>query len=160
MPWFVLYTKSHAEKIVAEKLRAMNVEVFCPLIKQQRKWSDRIKTIEEPLFRSYCFVKLKEHDRELVFSVPGFVRYIFSEGKPAIVRDKEIESIKTMLDEVDHHLIETHPFTQGDSLTITSGAFQDTTGTIMRQNGKIITVFVESMQAVLRVNITSNAVVI
>lgn len=160
MPWFVLYTKSRTEKVIAEKLRAMHVDVYCPMIKRQRVWSDRVKTVEEPLFRSYCFVRLKEHERPLVFSVPGFVRYLFSEGKPAIVRDCEIESIKTMLDEADHQLIETIPFTRGDKLTILSGAFQDTTGTIIRQNGKIVTVFVESMQAVLKVNITTNMITV
>jgi transcriptional antiterminator RfaH len=158
MPWFVLYTKSRSEKMVAEKLRAMNVEVYCPLIKSQRQWSDRTKVVEEPLFRSYCFVRLQEHERSVVFGVPGLVRYLFWQGKPAIVRDTEIESIKSMLDEVDHQLIHAEPLKPGDQLMITSGAFQDSVGTIVRQDGKIVTVMLESMQMVLKVDLATTAV--
>lgn len=158
MPWFVLYTKSRSEKMVAEKLRALNVEVYCPLIKSQRQWSDRTKVVEEPLFRSYCFVRLKEHERSVVFGVPGLVRYLFWQGKPAIVRDTEIDSIKSMLNEVDHQLIHAQPLRAGDLLTIKSGVFQDSVGTIVRQDGKIVTVMLESMQLVLKVDLATTSV--
>ncbi|MFD2573299.1 UpxY family transcription antiterminator [Spirosoma soli] len=158
MSWFVLYTKSRNEKIVAEKLRAMDIEVYCPLIKTKRQWSDRVKTVEEPLFRSYCFVRLAEHQRHTVFGVPGLVRYLFWQGKPAIVRDSEIEAIKTMLNEVDHELIQTKPLKPGDQLAIASGSFRDMVGKVVRQDGKIVTVILDSMQVVLKVNLATTAV--
>lgn len=158
MPWFVLYTKSRSEKIVAEKLRAMDVEVYCPLIKSQRQWSDRTKVIEEPLFRSYCFVQLKEHERSVVFGVPGLVRYLFWQGKPAIVRDAEIDTIKLMLAEVDHQSIQIKPLHPGSQLTIKSGAFNDSIGTVVRQDGKIVTVALESLQMVMKVDLTTTIV--
>ena len=80
MPWFVIYTKSKSEKLVANGLRNLGFDVYCPLRKVQRKWSDRVKIVEEPLFRSYCFVNLKEEERHLVYNVPGFVRYLFWYG--------------------------------------------------------------------------------
>lgn len=158
MPWFVLYTKSRNEKLVADKLRAMDVEVYCPLVKTKRKWSDRVKTVEEPLFRSYCFVRLEEHERASVFAVPGVVRYLFWLKKPAVVRDEEIETIKLMLNEVDHNFLTVVALQPGDRLRITSGSFTDTTGKVVRQHGKIVTLLLESMQLLLTVDLSKTAI--
>ncbi|AUD06959.1 UpxY family transcription antiterminator [Spirosoma pollinicola] len=94
MPWYVLYTKSRNEKIVAEKLLEQGINVYCPLIKTKRKWSDRIKLVEESHYRSYCFVDLEEKKRATVFGIIGIVRYLFWQNKPAVVCDFEIEAIK------------------------------------------------------------------
>ena len=158
MPWFVLYTKSRNEKIVAEKLKAMAIEVYCPLIKTKRKWSDRTKLVEEPLFRSYCFVKLEEHERALVFKVPGIVRYLFWQNKAAIVRDCEIDVIKLMLNEVDHNFITVKSFEPKDRLTIASGSFTDISGNVMRQQGKIVTVILDSLHIRLTVDLSKTLV--
>lgn len=128
------------------------------MIKSARQWSDRVKVVEEPLFRSYCFVKLEERQRHEVFAVPGLVRYLFWEGKPAIVRDAEIDSIKSMLAEVDHQLIQIKPFHPGNQLTIKSGSFRDSTGTVVRQDGRIVTVVLESLQMVVKVDLTTTAI--
>ncbi len=158
MPWFVLYTKSRMEKVVAEKLRERHIEVYCPLVKTKRKWSDRFKFVEEPLFRSYCFVNLSEHERSSVFGVPGIVRYLFWQKKAAIVRDKEIEAIKMMLNEVNHSQITIKAFESGDRLTIASGSFTDTSGSVIRQQGKVVTVMLDALQLVLTVDLSKTIV--
>ncbi|MGY8913899.1 MAG: transcription termination/antitermination NusG family protein, partial [Flavobacteriales bacterium] len=56
MKWYVLYVQTKNEKKVADRLRGMDVEVYCPVIKETKQWSDRKKTIETPLFKSYVFV--------------------------------------------------------------------------------------------------------
>jgi transcription antitermination factor NusG len=152
MPWFVLYTKSRNEKLVAEKLREKGIDVYCPLIKTKRKWSDRIKTVEEPLFRSYCFVQLEEKDRALVFGTPGVVRYLFWLKQPAIVRDSEIDAIKIMLNEIDHNLIHVEKFEPGDRLKIASGQLADASGQVIRQQGKIVTIVLDSLQLVVSID--------
>lgn len=159
MPWFVLYTKSRKEKVVAEKLRARHIDVYCPLIKAKRNWSDRMKIVEEPLFRSYCFVNLKEHERANVFGVPGVVRYLFWQKKAAIVRDCEIDAIKIMLNEIDHNQITIKAFELGDRMTIGSGSFAERSGSIIRQQGKIITVLLDSLQLKITVD-TSKTIVL
>ena len=154
MPWFVLYTKSRNEKIIAEKLREMGIEVYCPLITVKHKWSDRTKKVEQPLFPCYCFVRLEERERAKVFRVPGVVRYLFWQKKAAIVRDVEIEAIRLMLNEVDHNLIQLKAFRPGDYLTILSGSFADVSGKVVRQNGKIVTVILDAMQLLLTVDLS------
>jgi hypothetical protein len=58
-----------------------------------RQWSDRKKKVVVPTFNSYVFVQVADSDRDLVFQSVGAVRYLL--GKPAIVRDEEIGTIKS-----------------------------------------------------------------
>jgi len=58
--WHVLYTKPRNEKKVAERLSSAGYTVYCPLQKVRRQWSDRVKVVEEPLFKGYLFVKIEE----------------------------------------------------------------------------------------------------
>ncbi|GGW87873.1 UpxY family transcription antiterminator [Salegentibacter mishustinae] len=125
MSWYVLYTKPRTEKRVAESLEQMGVEVYCPLITEIKQWKDRKKKLKTPLFKSYVFIKLEEKNRNRVFDVPGVVRYLFWLGKPAIVRNEEIEVIQEWLDgekvddaKVDH-------LNQGDKISIKNGVFKD-----------------------------------
>jgi transcriptional antiterminator RfaH len=158
MPWFVLYTKARNEKLVAEKLRQRGMEVYCPLRISKRKWSDRYKMVEEPLFRSYCFVKLEEHERNQVFAVPGVVRYLFWLQKPAIVRDEEIQVIRRLLNDLDHSLIQVESVRPGDWLTITSGSFSDLSGEVLAQNGKMVRVMLDALQVVISVDLSKTLV--
>ena len=61
--WFVVYTRPRWEKKVHSLLTAKSIESYCPLHKVRRKWSDRIKLVEEPLFKSYVFVRVEDKDK-------------------------------------------------------------------------------------------------
>ncbi len=125
MNWYVIYTKSRYEKAVSEKLALAGIEVYCPLLKRKKLWSDRWKWVEEPLFRSYCFVHIDEKEKKKVFSVPGVVRYVYYCGKPAIIRDKEMELLKNWLMQFDHGSIMIANLNVNDKITIRSGALID-----------------------------------
>ncbi|MRS60725.1 UpxY family transcription antiterminator [Larkinella terrae] len=158
MAWYVLYTKSRTEKAVADRLRERGIEVYCPLIKTKRKWSDRVKLVEEPLFRSYCFVNLEEQQRSRVFAVSGIVRYLFWMNKPAVVRDSEIETIRLMLNETDNRHITVENFTSADRIKIKSGFFSDSEGHVINQQGKTLAVFIDSLQMVVKVDLSKTIV--
>ena len=74
MPWYVIYTKPRNEKKVADRLKHLGIDVYCPMITMIKQWSDRKKKVQIPLLNSYVFVNLNEKDRELVFQVSGVVR--------------------------------------------------------------------------------------
>jgi transcription antitermination factor NusG len=93
MQWYALYTEPRHEKKVADRLLKLGVEVYCPLVTQIKQWSDRKKKVEVPLLPSYVFVKLEESNRDIVFQVSGVVRYLFWLGKPAIIRNEEIQHL-------------------------------------------------------------------
>ena len=77
MNWYVVYTKPKWEKKVAERLNAIGVIAYCPLITKERQWSDRKKIVHVPLFNSYIFVQIDDKLRNQVFEVPGAIRYLF-----------------------------------------------------------------------------------
>lgn len=144
MPWFVIYTKSRNEKKVAELLQKNGVEVFCPLVKLKKNWSDRTKIVETPLFNSYVFVNLSEKDRNVVFNVPGVIRYLFWLKKPAIARDSEIESLKAVLHEtMDSFTIENYQI--GDTVKISEGVFKGLDGVIEKQSNNKLHVILENV---------------
>jgi len=121
--WHVLYTKPRNEKKVAERLSGAGYTVYCPLQKVRRQWSDRVKVVEEPLFKGYVFIQIEDQKRDEVFSFPGTVRYLFWLRRPAIVREEEIHTIQKWLGEYDHEDIDISDIKPGDYVRITSGQF-------------------------------------
>ena len=97
MNWYVVYTKPKWEKKVAERLSEIGITTYCPLITKLSQWSDRKKKIQVPLFNSYIFVQIDEKNRNVIFDIPGAIRYLFWLGKPAIVKEREIELIQEWL---------------------------------------------------------------
>lgn len=122
MSWFAIYTRPKNEKKVAFCLEKMGIEAYCPMITQVKKWSDRKKKVEIPLINSYVFVNINEKDRNLVFEVPGVVRYLFWLGKPAIIQEHEILALKESLNEIISS-VEVEGIKAGDVLTISKGPF-------------------------------------
>jgi len=156
--WLVLYTKSRTEKSVASRLETCGMEVYCPLKRSKRRWSDRWKWVEQPLFSSYVFVKATEEEREAVLSVPGVVRYLFWLGKPAVVRDEEIERIKIWLNDFDHEAIYTESMPVGSKATVASGPLMHHSGEVVSQQGQQLFMLLEGLGIVLRVDLNENKV--
>ena len=121
--WYVLYTKPRNEKKVAERLSAAGYNVYCPLHKVKRQWSDRMKVVEEPLFKGYLFIQVEDKRRDEVFNYPGAVRYLFWLRRPAIVRESEICTIQKWLGQYDHSDIDISRIIPGDYVRITTGPF-------------------------------------
>lgn len=96
--WFVVYTRSRAEKKVWEEMKYFGIEAYVPLQKVVRQWKDRRKTIEDPLIRCYVFVRLNPAKRDLVFQSMHAVHYVTFNGRPAVIPDNQIESLKRLVD--------------------------------------------------------------
>ena len=92
LKWYAIYTRPRWEKKVNSLLLEKGIESYCPLNKVRRKWSDRIKVVEEPLFKSYVFVKIGDEHRTEVRMTTGVVNFVYWNGKPAVIREKEIGS--------------------------------------------------------------------
>jgi len=152
MNWYVVYTKPKWEKKVAERLNEIGVVAYCPLIEKTSQWSDRKKTISVPLFNSYIFVQIEERGRNRVFEVPGAVRYLFWLGKPATVRDSEIETIQNWLSAPATYDVTLDQWKKGDKIVLESGPFVSQSAIIqeVKQNHYIL--ILESLGCVLRVD--------
>ncbi|MFC3335473.1 UpxY family transcription antiterminator [Flavobacterium palustre] len=151
MNWYVVYTKPKWEKKVAEQLIQRGIDCYCPLVTQIKQWSDRKKKVEVPLFNSYIFVRLAEKDRNLVFQSSGVVRYLFWLGKPAIVRDDEIDTIQKWLSNPDQYEIAVTSIQVGDKLILESGPFKSQEAIVQEVNKNNYVLVLESMGCVLKV---------
>jgi transcription antitermination factor NusG len=130
MPWYALYTKSRNEKKVADRLSQMGFEVYCPLVQQIKQWSDRKKKIMVPLLPSYVFINVASVDREKVFQVSGVVRYLYWLGKPAIIKEEEIQLLRSYLEHQTFASFEVAQLEVGQQYTITSGPFKGKEGVV------------------------------
>ncbi|RTY71276.1 UpxY family transcription antiterminator [Flavobacterium sp. ZB4P23] len=150
MNWYVVYTKPKWEKKVAEQLQKIGVECYCPLVTQMRQWSDRKKKVEVPLFNSYVFVQLEDSKRNLVFQSVGAVRYLYWLGKPAIVRDEEIEVIKKWLNTSDCVDLTVASYQIGETIQLESGPFADQKATVQEMTNTHYVLVLESLGCVLK----------
>jgi transcription antitermination factor NusG len=151
MNWYVVYTKPKWEKKVAERLNEIGVVTYCPLVTKVSQWSDRKKMVSVPLFHSYIFVQTEEKYRNRVFEVSGAVRYLFWLGKPAMVKDSEIEAIKNWLSAPDVFEVSLDKWRKGDKIVLDSGPFINQPAIIqeVKQNHYIL--ILESLGCVLKV---------
>ena len=95
--WFVLCTKPRNELKVMERLTRIGVEVYTPTKVEVRQWSDRKKKVTIPLLPSMVLVQLSEKEVDVVFDVPGAVRFLFEHGKRASVSNEEVLAMKIYL---------------------------------------------------------------
>ena len=135
--WFVLYTKVNQEIKVIEQLKEMNISCYCPTVMIVKQYSDRKKKKLKPLIPSYVFVFIEEEKRNDVFSVFGIVRYMFWLGKPAIVRESEIQLMRQYLNGI-YQSVSLTKFTRGQLYKISEGVFSGRIGKIVEtQRNKI-----------------------
>ena len=135
--WFILYTKANQEIKVAEQLKEIKISCFCPTVTIIKQYSDRKKKVIKPLLPSYVFVFIEEGNRNDVFSVFGITRYMFWLGKPATVRESEIELMKQYLNGI-YESISLTKFTKGQLYKISEGVFSGRIGKVIEsQKNKI-----------------------
>ena len=97
-PWFAIRVKPRHEKVVAASLTSKGYEGFLPLYQTRRRWSDRTKVLELPLFPGYLFCRLDPRRRLPVLKTPG-VRYFLGVGRtPMPVDEKEVEAIRRVVE--------------------------------------------------------------
>jgi|SRR5580658_3863144 transcription antitermination factor NusG len=143
--WYAVYTKPRWEKKVYQLLMAKGIEAYCPLNRVRKKWSDRIKWVEMPLFKSYVFVKVREDEQTAVRMVNGVVNFVYWLGKPAIIKDKEIEVIRNLLNEYNEVRAEPINLHTNTKVIVRRGIFMDKEATIMKVINNKVQVIIESI---------------
>jgi transcription antitermination factor NusG len=129
--WYVVYTKPRWEKKIADILIAKGIEQYCPLNKVTKQWTDRKKIVLEPLFKGYVFVCPKPIDKWDMKLIPGILNYVHWLGKPAIVKESEINIIKKFLHEFTDVEVTTLDAAVNDTVIIKQGLLMDYKGIII-----------------------------
>ena len=147
--WLALYSRPRWEKKVAQLLADKGLECYCPLNKIRRKWSDRIKVVEEPLFKSYVFVKVTDEDRTSVRMTPGVVNFVYWNGKPAVIKEREINAIRMFLGEYEHVEVQKIDLKVNQLVKVTGGSLMDHHGKVLDVGRKTVKVAIESLGYIL-----------
>lgn len=143
--WKAVYTKPRSEKKVAERLLEKGYEVYCPVRKTLKQWSDRKKWVEEPLFNSYVFVRVTEEERIEVLSDPGAVAFLFWLGKPAVIREEEIKAIRDFIAKHPSAHAAATVFKKGQRVAIKRGPMKEAGGIVRRSEKNRVIVEIETM---------------
>lgn len=147
--WYAIYTRPRWEKKVDRLLKEKGIESYCPLNKVRRKWSDRLKVVEEPLFRGYVFVKVNDTLRTEVRMTSGVINFVYWEGKPAIIREKEINNIRRFLNEYENVEVQPMNLKVNQRVIITAGSFMEQEGKVIDVRNKMVKVAIDSLGYIL-----------
>jgi len=96
-PWFALQVRTRNEASVAEQLNRLGYERFLPLYKLRKRWSDRIKEVDAPLFPGYLFCRFNPQDRLPILKTPGVMQIVGFKNGPTAVEEFEIRSLQTLV---------------------------------------------------------------
>jgi len=143
--WYAVHTRPRWEKKVASLLDGMGVNHYCPLNKVKRQWSDRKKIVLEPLFKGYVFVQIPENIKWELLKVNGVVNYVHWLGKPAKIRESEIEIIRKFLHEFDDVEVTETRLTVKANVRIKQGVLMNFKGLVLELIGNKARVRIDSM---------------
>lgn len=130
--WYALYTRPRHEKQVTAQLERKRVECFLPLYDAVRRWKDRRARVQLPLFPGYVFVRVPLPDRIQILNLPGAVRFVSFNGRPAPLQGNEIEALRRGL---THRLrADPCPYLRvGRRVRVKSGPLAGAEGILMRK---------------------------
>lgn len=147
--WLAIYTRPRWEKKVNQLLIEKGLESYCPLNKVRRKWSDRVKLIEEPLFKSYVFVKVSDDDRSNVRMTAGAINFVYWDGKPAVIKEKEIKAIRRFLNEYENVQAIPMDLKVNQRVRVTNGTLMDHEGKVLDVRHKTAKIAIDSLGYIL-----------
>src|SRR4051794_189111 len=97
LSWVALQVRSRSEKFVATALTSKEIEVFLPVYTKRRRWSDRVKEVQVPLFDGYVFCKLNLLYRMPALTIPGVIQFVGFGKTPAPIEEDEITALQSVM---------------------------------------------------------------
>jgi transcription antitermination factor NusG len=155
-PWYAILSKTGREKNATLLLENSGFECYLPISKSSRRWSDRTKEIDVPLFPGYLFCRMNPNDRLPVLTTPGVVQIVGTGKTPIPIEEHEIADIKRV---ASSGLSTTPwPYLQvGQKARIEEGPLQGLSGIIVRiKSGLKLVLSVQLLQRSIAVEIDRN----
>lgn len=143
--WLAVYTRPRWEKKVTKLFNDKHVENYCPLNRVVRKWSDRKKIVCEPLIPSYVFVYASESEYTGIKETDGVLNLVYWLGKPAVIKQSEIETLKRFLNYYASVRLEKIDVNVHDEVKIVHGPLLDHAGTVVEVQYNYVKVILPSL---------------
>ena len=154
LKWIVVRSKPRSEKIVSNELIKKGIEAFLPIIKKRRRWSDRKKWVDFPLFSSYLFARIELKDSIYVLNTNGVSTIVKFGDKVVTVDDDVVNSIKLAL-EGGYDLLPIKYFTVGDQVKVIGGPMEGAIGIVetkYKKNNRLV-IKIDALQQAISVHI-------
>jgi transcription antitermination factor NusG len=156
LPWFAIRVKSRCEWAVSEALRQKGYEEFLPLYWSRRRWSDRIKLLQLPLFSGYLFCRFSLADRVSIVSIPGVVLVVGSGKIPLPIEAQEVEAIRKAVNS-GQKVVPWPRLEIGRAVKIEEGSLRGLEGVLLRFKGtNQLILSVQLLQRAVAVEIPEN----
>jgi transcription antitermination factor NusG len=153
LQWYAVRVRARFERSVTTGLGERGFEAFLPTYTVRRRWSDRIKTIEQPLFPGYLFCRTDLRSRFPIMTIPGFLDFVGFGSGPAPIEDCELDAIRTVTQQV--HKYQPWPFSKlGQRVQVINGPLRGLHGIMVEmRNERHILVSVTLLQRSVLVDI-------
>jgi transcriptional antiterminator RfaH len=129
--WYPVYTHPRAEKKAKLALESKGVEVYLPLRRQLKQWSDRKKWVDEPFIKSYIFVYVAEHEQAEVLMTKGVARFIYFGSKITSMPERQIDDLKLLMASPLELEITEESLQPGEKIVIKAGPLKGMTGEVI-----------------------------
>ncbi|MCX7633956.1 MAG: UpxY family transcription antiterminator, partial [Turneriella sp.] len=131
--WYAVYTKPRAEKKLREHLARHAIEHYLPLVRRRKKWSDRYKWVEEPVFSSYVFVKIAASERLRVLRLPHAVYIVSRDNAPLPIAEETITLLRIAVDRFAETLTvrSSNDIASGERVRVIAGPFAGHEATVL-----------------------------
>ncbi len=143
--WYAIYTKPRCEKKVHQYLTLKQIESYCPVQSFKKRYTDRYKVVEEPLFKSYVFVNITQKEITEVRLTVGVVNFVYWLHKPAVIANEDIITIKKFLNEYVHITLQSIDLKENQRIIVTSGLFMQHKGTVKQVKKNKVVVYLDSL---------------
>ena len=152
--WYVIYVRSRHEKSVYSALLDKGIDASLPMMTVVRKWSDRKKKVQIPLFRGYVFVNIDvKIDNLNVLQTAGVVKFIGIRNKPSRIPDEQIHWMHMLVAESDTVRAEKE-IPVGQRVRVMIGPFKGIKGVVRRVGSRSrLVVLIESIMQAISIDI-------
>lgn len=137
-PWFVVWAESRAEKKVEKRLGALGLSPWLPVVTERRRWSDRWREIQFPLFPGYLFVRASDANWHEVLRTPGVLTVVKQGGKPALLDDDFVTALRDAIGrqgETPEAVAGDINYAAGDEVIVQEGALKGLRGIVRERRG-------------------------
>lgn len=158
-PWYALTVKHQHEVAARSALEFRGFEALAPTYRARRRWSDRMKEIDLPLFTGYVFCRFAFTERIIVTDVPGVAKVVEFGGAPAEISEAEIAAIRTVMD--SKLPVRPWPYLKpGYRVLVERGPLRGVEGTLLREerNRLQLVIGIEMLQRSLAVEVEADMV--
>ncbi|WP_454801064.1 UpxY family transcription antiterminator [Mucilaginibacter phyllosphaerae] len=159
LKWYPVYTHPRAEKKAYDALIDKGIEAYLPLQRRLKQWSDRKKWVEEPLLKSYLFVRIADNNQAPVLMTRGVARFLYFSGKIAAMPDRQIDDLKLLLTSSLELEVTEEDLQPGEKIKIKAGPLKGICGEIIAyRSQKQLLLRLENMGCSIIVNVAASLI--